>query len=94
LSDTLNINCLSIFLFGRNKRLVGGSYRDFMSLVKPIGTYQSGTYGMATILGAGRSGVRIPAEARFSVPHNVQTGSGDHRPSFSFSMCTGAPSRG
>jgi len=37
LSDTVTINYLSIFLFGRNKRLVGGTYRDFTLLVKPIG---------------------------------------------------------
>jgi len=34
---SLIINCLSISLSGRDKRLVGRSYRDFTLLVKPTG---------------------------------------------------------
>jgi len=34
---SLIINCLSISLSGRDKRLDGGSYGDFALLVKPIG---------------------------------------------------------
>jgi hypothetical protein len=47
-----------------------------------MSAYRSGTNGMTTLLGAGGSGVRIPAEARLLFPHNVQTGSEDHQPSF------------
>jgi hypothetical protein len=54
---------------------------------------QSSLVGIVTRLRAGRSGVRIPVEARdFSLLQNVQTGSGAHPASYSVGIVV--PSRG